>query len=119
MVKRNRIENKKRRLRKKLYLGEFALLAQKWRFDYATYPGCEVIDHLHDRLCELHDQGRFIMPFAFSCPEYTSVYLERSVQQHRDTFLEQAVLIKNVFEEEFNVILTRCEPESDEVDPWE
>jgi uncharacterized protein YggL (DUF469 family) len=34
MVKRDRIENKKRRVRKKLYLGEFALRAQCWRFRY-------------------------------------------------------------------------------------
>lgn len=119
MIKRNRVDNKKRRLRKKLYLGEFALKAQCWRFNYDEYPGVEVIDALHDRLCDLHDQGVFVMPLAFSSREYTAIHLERSIQTLEDTFYRQVIGIEKVMVEEFGIRLQSIEPESDEYDPWE
>jgi hypothetical protein len=74
---------------------------------------------LHDRLCELHEQGRFVMPLAFSSPHYTAIHLERSVQSPDTTFSEQAALIRSVFESEFGINVVECVAESDESDPWE
>ena len=116
MIKRDRLQNKSRRVRKKLYVGEFAYLAQSLSFIYPEngYPGAEAVDRIHDRLIDLHEAGEIEIPIIYSSPHCTTVYLERSVQTPADTFQTQGERIRQILKNEFNLNLP---PENIKVSP--
>ncbi|GAB0154372.1 hypothetical protein [Marinobacterium sp. BA1] len=118
MIKRDRIDNKSRRLRKKLHIGEFTVIAQPWLFEFKYSLDEANSDLLHDRLVDLHEEGFMRLGFAFSSNDHLVVHLERSSDGPLETFKKQARLIESMLMDELGIVVVDYRPEGDECDAY-
>jgi hypothetical protein len=118
MIKRDRVDNKSRRLRKKLHMGEFTVISQAWLFEFKYSLDEAGSDRMHDRLVDLHEVGFLRLGFAFSSNDHLLVHLERSCDEPPETFKKQARLIESLLMDELGIVVVDYRSEGNERDAY-